>query len=168
MPLMFVQRHEDVLSVSAQGRIDDVLKLLPDGVSTLVLGMGQGAITCHLSKAAWERLDTVIVDCRRSSQSAEWVPGKLICDLESPQKLLPSLFGEHLILIDPDSGHSLIFRGINAIDSELRAQVFLGLKGLTSFAVNNLVDRLAARQSDEGGQTLGAFLEQAQSSQIAA
>ncbi|MDR9861780.1 TcdA/TcdB pore-forming domain-containing protein [Pseudomonas baetica] len=168
MPLMFVQRHEDVLSVSAQGRIDDVLKLLPDGVSTLVLGMGQGAITCHLSKAAWERLDTVIVDCRRSSQSAQWVPGKLIWDLESPQKLLPSLFGEHLILIDPDSGHSLIFRGINAIDSELRAQVFLGLKGLTSFAVNNLVDRLAARQSDEGGQSLGAFLEQAQSPQIAA
>ncbi|EJM18357.1 hypothetical protein PMI21_02204 [Pseudomonas sp. GM18] len=142
----YVQRDAEVMSIEGQMTMGDLLPLIPDGVNTLVLRLGQGTVTCRLSKAAWLRLESVIVDCRHSLGGAALIPGKLIWDLDSPGKLLLSKAGEHLVMMEPDSGHSLIFREVFAVDPALRGEVFLVLKGYQSFAVSILVNAIIARK----------------------
>lgn len=157
-PLNYVQRHDEVLSVEGQGRLDDLLPLLPDDVTTLVLRLGQGVSTCRVSTVAWLRLESIIVECRGSLGSPNPIPGKLIWDLESPEKVLVSLFDEHLIFIDPDTGHSLIFREIHAEDAALRGQVILGLKGYPLFDLETLAKSLQDKNGPGSNGLLGDLL----------
>jgi insecticidal toxin len=144
-PLSYVQRDAEVLVIEGQMKIGDVLPLIPDDVTTLILRMGQGAVSYRLSKAAWLRLESVILDCRHSLGSAAPIPGKLIWELDAPEKLLLSIVQEHLVIIDPDSGHNVIFREVYATDVNLRGEVLLGFEGHRPYSVSTLVQRLVAR-----------------------
>lgn len=157
-PLSYVQRDAEVLVIEGQMKIGDVLPLIPDDVTTLILRMGQGAVSYRLSKAAWLRLESVILDCRHSLGSAAPIPGKLIWELDAPEKLLLSIVQEHLVIIDPDSGHNVIFREVYATDVNLRGEVLLGFEGHRPYSVSTLVQRLVARQSTHDSATLKELL----------
>jgi insecticidal toxin len=157
-PLSYVQRNAEVLVVEGQMKVDDVLPLIPDDVTTLILRMGQGAVSYRLSKAAWLRLESVILDCRHSLGSAATIPGKLIWELDDPEKMLLSIVQEHLVIIDPDSGHSVIFREVYATDVNLRGEVLVGFEGHRPYSVSTLVQRLVARQSTHDSVTLKELL----------
>ncbi|EJM64252.1 virulence surface antigen [Pseudomonas sp. GM50] len=157
-PLGYVRRNAEVMVIEGQMKVDDVLPLMPDDVTTLILRVGQGAVSYRLSKAAWLRLESVILDCRHSLGNAQTIPGKLIWELENPEKLLLSIVQEHLVIIDPDSGHSVIFREVYATDFNLRGEVLLGFEGHRPYSVSTLVQRLVARQSLHDSATLGELL----------
>jgi len=149
-PLNFVQRTAEVMVIEGQMKLGDLVSMIPDDVSTLILRMGQGAMTYQLSEAAWLRLESVIVDCRHSLGSAPAIPGKLIWTLETPEKLLLSIVQEHLIIIDPDTGHSLIFRDVHSADATLCGEVFLAINGYRSFAISRLLNVLVDKRGVTG------------------
>jgi insecticidal toxin len=157
-PLSYVQREGEVLVVEGQEvKIDDLLALMPDDVTTLILRMGQGAVSYRLSKAAWLRVKSVILDCRHSLGSAVTIPGKLIWDLDEPDQLLLSRVDEHLVIIDPDSGHSVIVREVYAADINLRGEVLLSFGSNRHYAISTLIERLDALPDAQGGVTLKAL-----------
>ncbi|MCF5701673.1 TcdA/TcdB pore-forming domain-containing protein [Pseudomonas syringae] len=155
-PFDYVQRNAEVLVIEGQNKVTDLLPLLADDISRLVLRMGQGGVSYHLSKASWLRLDFVIVDCRPGPGERSAIPGKLIWAVDAPGKLQLSVVGEHLLVVDPDRQHSLILREVCSADPALRGDVFLGFEGQNSYPVSRLVQRL---QSVPNAQT-GATLEQ--------
>ena len=130
--------------------------MIADDVSILVLKMGQGETTSRLTRAAWLKLESVIVDCRYPLERPPLIPGKLILDASITDQLWVSLVDEHLVMTGLDSGHSLIFRGIYSADVALRGDVFLSLNGYRSCAVSEIVSRVAEakrrfRQRDVDG-----------------
>ena len=157
-PLTYVQRNAEVIAIEGQMTVKDLLPLIPDDVNTLILRLGQGAVTCHLSKAAWLRLESVIVDSRQSLGSATFIPGKLIWELDRPEKLVLNRVGEHLVMMDSDSGHSLIFRQVFVADPALRGEVFLAIDGYQSVAVSRLASALLARKDTASGALLSELL----------
>ncbi|MGD8217502.1 TcdA/TcdB pore-forming domain-containing protein [Pseudomonas thivervalensis] len=159
-PLNYVQREGEVLAVEGhEMKIDDLLPLIPDDVTTLVLRMGQGAVSYRLSKSAWLRVTSVILDCRHSLSGAAIIPGKLIWALDDPDPLLLSKVDEHLVIIDPDSGHSVIFREVYSTDVNFRGDALLSFGGNRHYAVSTLVERLSALPDAQAGITLKALLK---------
>jgi hypothetical protein len=146
-PLNYVQRNAEVLVVEGSKTSTDLLPLIADDVSILVLKMGQGSTTCRLARAAWLKLESVIVDCRYSLDHSPSVPGKLIWDIVVADQLWASQVDEHLVIVDADSGHSLIFRDVFSTDVVLQRNVFLAMSGYQSFAVSTLVSALARKGS---------------------
>jgi insecticidal toxin len=146
-PLDYVQRNAEVLVVEGAKTHTDLLPLIADDVSILVLKLGQGSTTCRLTRAAWLKLESVIVDCRHSLDRAPSVPGKLIWDIVVADQLWASRVDEHLVIVDTDSGHSLIFRDVFSTDVVLQRSVFLTMSGYQSFAVSTLVSALARKGS---------------------
>ncbi|MFJ2281566.1 TcdA/TcdB pore-forming domain-containing protein [Pseudomonas sp. NPDC087803] len=160
-PFDYVQRNADVLVVEGQNKVTDLLPLIADDVKRLVLRMGQGGVSYHLSKASWLRLDFVIVDCRPGPGERSAIPGKLIWTVDAPGKLQLSVVGEHLLIVDPDCQHSLILRDVCSADPAIRGDVFLGFEGGRSYAVSNLVQRLrevVEADDADGSATLAQLL----------
>jgi insecticidal toxin len=153
-PLSFVQRTDEVLAIEGQMTLGGLTPMIPDGVSTLVLCMGQGGVTYQLSATDWFRLESVIIDCRHSLDGAASTPGTLNWSLDTPENLLLSIIEEHLVIIDPDTDHCLIFRQVSSADITLRGEVFLVITGYGSFAISSLVDLLAGPFSDAGSVVL--------------
>lgn len=146
-PLDYVQRNAEVLVVEGAEARTDLVPLIADDVSILVLKLGQGSTTCRLTRAAWLKLESVIVDCRHSLDHSPSVPGKLIWDIVVADQLWASQVDEHLVIVDADSGHSLIFRDVFSTDVVLQRNVFLAMSGYQSFAVSTLVSALARKDS---------------------
>jgi insecticidal toxin len=157
-PFDYVQRNAEVLVVEGQNKVTDLLPLLADDVSRLVLRMGQGGVSYHLSKASWLRLDSVIVDCRPGPGEPSAIPGKLIWALDAPGQLQLSVVGDHLLIVDPDRQHSLILRDVCSADPALRGEVFLGFEGGRSYPVSSLVQGLRGLTGAEGSATLEQLL----------
>lgn len=153
-PLSYIRRDAEVLAIEGQMKVDDLLALMPDDVTTLVLRMGQGAVSYRLSKAAWLRVKSVILDCRHSLGSAQTIPGKLIWEHDEPDQLLLSPIHEHLVIIDPNSGHSVIFREVYAADVNLRGEVVLSFGGNRHYTVSTLIEQLGALQNASNGVAL--------------
>ena len=150
----YFQRNAQVVTIEAQDRVDDLLPLIPDDVSLMVLRLGQGHVTCRLSRAAWRRLDSLIIDCRHASGEVPAVPGKLIWEFDAPEKLLFEIVREHLLIIDPDSEHCLILRDVCSADEALRGEVFLAFNHQQSHAVSTWVQRLQAGEGRSKSMTL--------------
>lgn len=157
-PFDYLQRNAQVLVVEGHKQMADLTPLLPDGVDTLLLRLGQGAVTFHLSRTLWLRLASVIVDCRHVASDALTIPGKLNWALDAPDKLQLEMVDDHLVVVDPDSQHSLIFRDAGSADPLLRGEVFLGFDGKFSVAVSRLVRMLRERQATNPVSTLQALL----------
>jgi insecticidal toxin len=146
-PLDYVQRTAEVQVIDAPAGSQDLLPLLADDVSILVLKMGQGAVTSRLTHAIWLKLESVIVDCRYALGQPPLIPGKLIWDIKVAEQLWASLVDEHLVIVDADNGHSLIFRGVHGSDVSGRGDVFLSMEGYVSCAVSTLVAALVAQKA---------------------
>jgi insecticidal toxin len=157
-PFDYVQRNAEVLVVEGQNKVNDLLPLIADDVRRLVLRMGQGGVSYHLSKASWLRLDSVIVDCRPGPGESPAIPGKLIWAVDAPGKLQLSEVGEHLLIVDPDRQHSLILRDVCSVDPALRGNVFLGFEGQNSYPVFRLVQWLRGVPNAQTGATLEQLL----------
>jgi len=159
-PLSYVQRDGEVLVVESQeSKVDDLVALMPDDVRVLVLRMGQGAVSYRLSRTAWLGIKSVVLDCRPPLGGAVTVPGKLVWELDEPDELLLSRVQEHLVILDPSSGHSLILREVYAVDVTLRGDVLLSFGEHRHYAVSTLVERLSVLQDASNGVTLQALLE---------
>lgn len=157
-PFDYVQRNAEVLVVEGQTAARDLMPLIPDDVNTLILRLGQGTVTCHLTKAVWLKLDSVIVDCRHPLDEIPAIPGKLIWAFDEPEKLLFEIVQEHLVIVDPDSEHCLIFRDVCSTDPALRGEVFLAFKTLQSHPISMFVARLRDRKGKVGSATLQELL----------
>jgi insecticidal toxin len=94
-------------------------------------------------------LESVIVDCRAIPGREASIPGKLIWALDNTEKLTLSKVQEHLVIVDPDCGHSLIFRDVFSADVTLQGEVFLAVEGYRSFAVSALVKALLIKLGNE-------------------
>ncbi|WP_256735615.1 TcdA/TcdB pore-forming domain-containing protein [Pseudomonas sp. dw_612] len=149
-PLGYVQRNADTLTVESNLKLDDVLPLIPDDVSTLILRLGHNGAKCRLSKAAWRRLESVIVDCRPPLGKQATTLVKLDWALDSAEQLIVSLVDEHLVMLDPVTCHSLIFRDAYAKDVTLRGRIVVAIKGYRSMAVADLVSALEAETGTAG------------------
>ncbi|MCO8313030.1 TcdA/TcdB pore-forming domain-containing protein [Pseudomonas mandelii] len=157
-PFVYIQRNDEVLTVEGPMMGKDLLPLIADDVSILVLKMGQGSITSRLTRAAWLKLESVIIDCRYSLDHPPKVPGKLIWDSVAVDRLWVNRVDEHLVIVDSDSGHSLIFRQVFAVDPALRGDVFVALGRYQSFAVSKLVSALLARKDTFSSVLLNKLL----------
>lgn len=157
-PLDYVQRNAEVLVIEESKTRTDLLPLIADDVSILVLKLGQGSTTCRLTRAVWLKLESVIVDCRHSLDHSPSVPGKLIWDIVVANQLWASRVDEHLVIVDADSGHSLIFRDVFSTDVVLHRNVFLAMSGYQSFAVSTLVSTLVARKGSTSSVLLKDIL----------
>ncbi|AWM95089.1 toxin [Pseudomonas sp. 31-12] len=166
-PLDYVQRNAEVLVVEGPKTANDLLPLIADDVSILVLKMGQGATTIRLTRAAWMKLESVIVDCRYPLERPPLIPGKLILDASVMDQLWVSLVEEHLVMSGLDSGHSLIFRGVCSKDVGLRGDVFLTLNGYRSCAVSQIVTELLKQKGVAGSATLTQLMSNYQLEVIA-
>ncbi|WP_323154794.1 TcdA/TcdB pore-forming domain-containing protein [Pseudomonas alvandae] len=158
--LSYARREGEVLVVEGnETRVLDLLPLIPDGVATLVLRIGQGAVSYRLSKAAWLRINSVILDCRHSLAGVPATAGKLSWELDEPDELLLSRVDKHLVLIDPNSGHSLICRDAYATDSDFHGEVLLNFGRKGRYKVSTLVGWLGTSPKAQGDTTLKALLE---------
>ena len=157
-PVRYVQRNAEVLTIEGQTTVSDLMPLIPDDVNTLILRLGQGAVTYRLSKAAWFRLESVIVDCRPIPGREVSIPGKLIWTLDTSEKLALSKVRDHLVIVDPDCGHSLIFRDVFSADVTLQGEVFLAIDGYRSFAVSTLVNALLIKQGNKDNVSLSELV----------
>ncbi|WP_170219158.1 TcdA/TcdB pore-forming domain-containing protein [Pseudomonas arsenicoxydans] len=153
-PLDYIQRNAEVLVIEGPKMSADLLPLIADDVRILVLKMGQGATTSRLTRAAWLKLESVIVDCRYPLEQPPSIPGKVILDALVTDQWWVSLVDEHLVMNDSSSGHSLIFRGVYSSDVTLRGDVFLALSGYRSCAVSQIVAELMRQKGTSVSATL--------------
>ncbi|MET0777311.1 MAG: TcdA/TcdB pore-forming domain-containing protein [Pseudomonas mandelii] len=166
-PLDYVQRSAEVLVVEGPKTAHDLLPLIADDVSILVLKMGEGTTTSRLTRAAWLKLESVIVDCRYPLERPPLIPGKLVLDASIMDQLWVSLVDEHLVMTGLDSGHSLIFRGVYSADVALRGDVFLSLNGYRSRAVSHIVTELLKRKGVSGSATLAELMSDSRAAELA-
>ncbi|WP_085707817.1 TcdA/TcdB pore-forming domain-containing protein [Pseudomonas sp. B2(2017)] len=157
-PFTHVQRDAEVMVVEGQNRVTDLPALVPDGVGTVVLRAGQGAVTYFLPTALWLERDSVIVDCRPVPADAVTVPAKLVWLLDDPQRLQLQIVDGHLVLIDPDSEHCLILRDVCSDDPLLRGEVFLAFGAYPTMSASRLVQLMRTAQGAPGGAALGTLL----------
>ena len=104
------RREDEVLMLEFQGELNDVMPLIPDGVTQLILSYGPRAISCSISSAVWQRLECIVVDCRRSLSAESLTPGTLILETGAQDVWRVSLVERQLLFTDPNTGHSLILR----------------------------------------------------------
>ncbi|WP_339478500.1 TcdA/TcdB catalytic glycosyltransferase domain-containing protein [Pseudomonas sp. RL_5y_Pfl2_73] len=141
-PFDYVQRNAQVLVVEGAKIGRDLLPLIPDEVNTLILRLGQGAVTCHLTKTEWLKLDSVIVDCRHALGEPPTMASTLVWALDEPAKLVFEIVQTHLVIVDPDSEHCLILRDVCAADPVLRGEICLGFNAAHARPVSTFVARL--------------------------
>jgi len=117
-------RENEVLTITCRDNIDDLLPLIPDGVTTLVLGYAQGQMACHLSQEAWLRLDCLIVDFDHlEPRKRQLSMGSLSTDC-----WLVTLADGHLVLTDPSDGRSLVFLSAKSADAASRQHLELSIE----------------------------------------
>ncbi|SDS65334.1 TcdA/TcdB pore-forming domain-containing protein [Pseudomonas prosekii] len=152
------QREAEVLSLQWQGTLNDLTPLIPDDVSTLILSLSGEGTVCRLSQEVWRRLESVIIDCRPALGSSASAAAKLEWKLDTPAGLIINLVDEHVVILDPDTGHSLILREANATDVTLRGDIVLAISGYQPFTVASMVTLLADRPNVSGGELLNALI----------
>lgn len=158
-PLDYVERNAEVLVI--EGRVDahDLRPLIPDDVRTLVVRMGRGLMKCHLTQALSRRLDAVVVDCRYPLAGTPAVMSRLIWSADTPQKLEVGIVEEHLVVVDPDAEHCVLFRNAYAVDTQLRGDAMLEVTGLRPVRVSALARWMKARKGTDS-VTLKTLLDE--------
>jgi insecticidal toxin len=86
---------------------------------------------------------------------------RLILTLDDPQRLEVAIVEDHLIVIDPDSGHCVLVRHADAQDLALRGDAVLEVTGLRPCQVSTLVRWLKARKDGGDSVTLKGLIDQA-------
>jgi insecticidal toxin len=154
--LAYVLREGEVMVVEGQAlKSGDLRPLVPDDVRTLVLRLGLGETTYRLSKTVLLLVDSVILDCQRLLGSVVTSPSKFIWELDKPDQLLLSKVDEHLVIIDPDSGRSVIGRDVFATDDNLLGDVLLSFGDDRHCELSFLISSMRALSDNQNGTTLG-------------
>ncbi|WP_339546596.1 TcdA/TcdB pore-forming domain-containing protein [Pseudomonas sp. RA_35y_Pfl2_P32] len=117
-------RDGEVLTIEGRGKIVDLLPLIPDGVTTLVLGYAQGLLECHVSPEAWMRLDCLIVDLAQLKSGIH----QLSLGIAITDHWLITMVDGHLLLIDSSDGRCLLFHGAEALDAASRHGLELAME----------------------------------------
>jgi len=146
----YVQREGEVMVIEGRTTLDDLVPLIPDDVRTLVLRFGEAGATYRLSNAAWRRLESIIVDCRPPLNASAVVPGTLVWAMDTVDSLIVSLEGEHVVILDRDTFHSLVLREVNAADVTLRGELMLAVGKHGPVAVSTFVTTLRAMPPSTG------------------
>lgn len=162
-PLDYVQRNAEVLVIEGQVDAPNLLPLIPDGVRTLVVRMGHGSMKCHLSQALTRRLERLVIDARFPMAGPPALMSRLIWTLDTSQALEVGIAGDHLVLIDPDSGLCVLFRDACANDPALHGDVILEVKGLRPCQISTLARGMMGRKGGTGSVTLKSLIEEAKS-----
>ncbi|MCU1751484.1 TcdA/TcdB pore-forming domain-containing protein [Pseudomonas sp. 6D_7.1_Bac1] len=118
-------RDRQVLAIYGSEVISELQPMLPDGIDTLVLGCGREGMTCQVAVEDWDRLDCIVVDVARLQYSKNESASELRLQMQKLDNWWVSSSGGHLLLTDPDNGHSLIFR--NALGLVTTQRLELGL-----------------------------------------
>lgn len=144
------RREDEVLMLEFQGELNDVMPLIPDDITQLVLSYGPKAISCSLSSTAWQRLECIMVDCRRSLSAESQMPGTLILDTGAQDAWRVSLVENKLLFTDPNTGHSLILLNHSDSLTERRAMsLSLQVHGTTmTVTLDEFVQALASDGKD--------------------
>lgn len=112
LPGSYALRDEEVMVLEVSDDLTEVQPLLPDNIERLILTFGSRTEGYRISAATWLRLDCIVVDVRRPSGDLLAEPGLLVLEMAECGHWLMSRVDGHLVLADPDNGHSLIVRGI--------------------------------------------------------
>jgi len=136
-----VQRNAAVLTLETDHRIDDLLPLIPDEITTLILARDRGVLACRVSAQVWGRLDCIIVECARLKEAGEWMTGLLTLETGTQDMWQVNLIGGHLLFTDPDSGRSLVFRDAQAMHSSLALSLQV-LDGTIEVPLDELVQAM--------------------------
>jgi len=156
-PFDYIQRNAQVLVVEGESVGRDLSPLIPDEVSRLILRLGQGSVTCQLTKPVWLKLESVIVDCRHALGETPATLSTLICAFDEPEKLVFEIVQAHLVIVDPDSERCLILRDVCSADPVLRGELCLGFNAAQASPVSMFVTRLRALGAT-GSATLAELL----------
>ncbi|PKA68249.1 insecticidal toxin [Pseudomonas baetica] len=119
-------RQSEVLTLESASEVSDLQTLLLEGIDTLILAFGAATQSCHVSEQVWQRLDCLVVDRRHTSEGSLSVEHTLVLDMADRERLLLSQAQGHLLLIDPDSAHTLIVRDNDPLD-EQRIPMYLSI-----------------------------------------
>lgn len=111
------RRNGQVLMIESSDRSKALQSILMDEVDSLVLGFGHQGMTCQVSAADWSRLDCIVVDLPDLlQQHLDSITGsELAFEMQGLDHWQVVLAGEHLVLTDPDCGHSLIIRNARTL-----------------------------------------------------
>lgn len=133
------RRDAEVLTLHCRNNIYHLPALIPDGVTTLVLGLNEGSLSCFVSQDAWSRLDCLIVDFHHLQPSRR----VLILTLGDMDQWLITLVDGHLMLTDPDDGRSLVLRNAEAAGTAARSTLELAVMVLGKRSFISVEDLIA-------------------------
>lgn len=140
------RREGEVLSLQWQGELKDLLPLIPDDVSQLVLSPVTGASHCHVSNAVWQRLECIVFSASDDTPQS----GTLTLEVGAQDEWRVVQVEGHLLLTDPDSGHCLILRDAPADDKVTRGDVTLNVQ---VFGVTQAVSLEGLRKALDSAST---------------
>ncbi|WP_166226321.1 TcdA/TcdB pore-forming domain-containing protein [Pseudomonas atagonensis] len=118
-------RDGEVLTLESYREALDLKPLLLDGVDTQILAFGLHTQTCRVSQEAWLRLACIVIDCRRLDEVKLPVEHTLSLEMQGSERLLMSEVQGNLLLIDPDSAHTLIVRDVIPLDGQPRVPMHI-------------------------------------------
>ncbi|MHC8389999.1 TcdA/TcdB pore-forming domain-containing protein [Pseudomonas sp. MDT2-39-1] len=122
-------REGEVMTLEVSGEVKDLLALVPDGVSTLILGCAETGSTYHVSETDWQHFDCIVVDCT-AWPGVDAVPTQLILATGAQDNWRVARADKHLVFTDPDNGSSLVFRSAQSEEWALAQSLKLSVKVL--------------------------------------
>lgn len=122
-------REGDVMTLEIAGEVKDLLALVPDGVSSLILGGAETGSIYHVSETAWQHLDCIVVDCT-DWPDIDAIPSRLILATGAQDDWRVDRADNHLLLTDPDNGSSLVFRSAQSEEWALAQSLNLSVQVL--------------------------------------
>lgn len=157
LPDSYAHRDEEVMVLEVSDDLTEVQPLLPDNIERLILTFGSHTEGYRISAATWQRLDCIVVDVRRPSGEQETEPGLLVLDMPECGHWLMSRVDSHLVLADPDNGHSLIVRGI---EEQGACELVVKIAGREYvFALEQWLKAFASVQGDDATASLAMLAD---------
>jgi insecticidal toxin len=157
LPDSYAHRDEEVMVLEVSDDLTEVQPLLPDNIERLILTFGSYTEGYRISAATWQRLDCIVVDVRRPSGEQEAEPGLLMLDMPECGHWLMSRVDGHLVLADPDNGHSLIVRGI---EEQGACELVVKIAGREyMFALEQWLKAFASVQGDDATASLAMLAD---------
>lgn len=143
------QREGDVLTLESQSEVNDLMPLMVDGVDKLILAFGRLTQRCRVSNEVWQRLDCLVIDRRHSVEQSPSIEHTLVLEMAGLDRLMLSEAGANLLLIDPNSAHTLIVLNPDPEDAQGRVPLYLAFSLVGrdyKFNIEQLRDGLGAQK----------------------
>lgn len=157
LPASYASRDEEVMALEVRDDMTDISALLPDGVARLLLTYGPQTSGYRVSQEAWQRLDCIVVDVRRSFDTEAAEPWLLDLDVDECGHWLMSQVAADVVLSDSDTGRSLVVRNFN---EQCLLELTVGIaSGKSTFALAAGLHAFARVRDGESIVSLAAVIE---------